>query len=186
MNQIELHKKIDALISMGPAGVGKEEVSTLISTNKDVLQYFFTKADERWLDWLWKNGFLDVIKQRAEDPTRYGGHRFPELDYLVKVSVKNPRKVVDIMLEVPVSKDNFNPAVIDRFLWICSTLLAGELARMISVIRNKKWIPLMGVFNQWGFEYEKMLETLTDANDHENILVLAEAILTVRPEKEVS
>lgn len=184
MNQLELHKKIDALLLKNPGGAKRDDVSVLISANKDAHQYFFVKADEQWLDWLWENSFLDVIKQKAEDPTRYG-YRTPEVNYLVKVAEKEPARVVDIMLQVPISKENFNPEVVDRFMRICSTLPAAELKRMVNKIRRGGWVPLMGAFNDWGFEYEKMLKTLSDAKDYESILTLAEAILLVRPEEEV-
>lgn len=185
MNQLELHKKIDELLRKDPAETGHQDVSAFISSNPDARQYFYTKADERWLNWLWENGFLDVIKQKAEDPTRYG-YRTPEVNYLVKVAEKEPTKVVDIMLQVPISRENFNPEVVDRFMRICSALPAGELAHIVPQIRNKKWVQLMGAFNNWGFEYEKMLKILADANDHENTLLLVEAILTVRSKEEVS
>ena len=183
MNQIELHKKIDDLLLRDPGDAMREEALTLISANIDSRQYFYTKADERWLSWLWENGFLDVIKQKAEDPTRYG-HRTPEINYLVKVSEKRPTKVVDIMLYVPISTENFNPEVVDRFLRICSTLPATELKRMVKKIRDERWVQLMGVFNDWGFEYEKMIQTLTAAKDYDSVIILAEAVLTVRTKEE--
>jgi len=183
MNQIELHKKIDALLLKSSDAVKREKISSLISVNQDAHQYFFTKADERWLGWLWENGFLNVIKQKAEDPTRYG-YRTPEINYLVKVSEKEPTKVVDIMLEVPISAESFNPEVVDRFLRICSGLPAIELKRMVKKIYDNEWVPLMGAFNDWGFEYEKMLKTLTEAGNFDSVLVLAEAILSIRTKKE--
>ncbi len=183
MNQLELHKKIDELLIKGPAGLKREEVSALASANQDAQHYFFVNADERWLIWLWENGFLDVIKQKAGDPTR-SGYRTPEINYLVKVSEKEPAKVVDIMLQVPISADNFNPGVVDRFMRICSSLPAQELKRMVNKIRSDKWVPLIGAFNDWGFEYEKMLKTLTEANDFDSVLILAEAVLSVRSKKE--
>lgn len=184
MNQIELHKKIDALLLKNPDDVKREEVSVLISANQDAKQYFFTKADERWLDWLWENGFLDIIKKKAEDPTRFG-YKTPELNYLVKVSEKEPAKVVDIMLVVTISSETFNPEVVGRFLWICSVLPAEQLTRVVQKIRDEKWIPLMGMFNQWGFGYEDMFRKLADAGDFKSILRLAEAVLTVRTKEEI-
>ena len=183
MNQIELHKKIDALLLKNPDAVKREKISSLISVNQDVHQYFFTKADERWLNWLWENGFLDAIKQKAEDPTRYG-YRTPEINYLVKVAEKEPAKVVDIMLQVPISKDNFNPEVVDRFLRICGGLPEPELKRVVKKIRDEEWVSLLGAFNDWGFEYEKMLKTLTEASDFNSVLAIAEAILSVRTKEE--
>lgn len=183
MNQLELHKKIDEVLTKGPAEARLEDISALVSANQDVRHYFFAKADERWLGWFWENGFLDVIKQKADDPTRYG-YRTPEINYLVKVSEKEPTIVVDIMLQVPISSDNFNPEVVDRFMRICSGLSAIELKRMVNKIRSDGWVPLMGSFNDWGFEYEKMLKTLTEVNDFDSVLVLAEAVLSVRSKKE--
>lgn len=183
MNQIELHKKIDSLLLKNPADAEQKEVSVLISTNEDAHHYFFAKTDERWLNWLWKNGFLNVIKEKSEDPTKYG-YRMPELNYLVRVTEKEPKKLTDIILSVPISEKTFNPEVVDRFLWICSTLPAEQLARIVPKIRDKKWIRLMGPFNQPGFEYEKMFQVLAGAKDYNSILVLAEAILAVRPKEE--
>lgn len=183
MNQIELHKKIDELLTKSPAETESKDVSVLISANPDARQYFYTKADERWLDWIWVNGFLGVIKQKAEDPTRYG-YRTPEVNYLVIVAEKVPAKVVDIMLQVPISKENFNPEVVDRFMRICSMLPAAELKRMVHKIRSDGWVPLMAAFNDWGFEYEKMLQTLTQVKDFDSVLILAEAVLSLRTKEE--
>lgn len=182
MNQIELHNKIDKLITKDPLAIKPEEVRVLIpEENKDAWQYFFTQADEHWLSWLWDNGFLDVIKEKSDDPTRYGGRKFPELDYLLKVSAQVPEKVVKIMLEVKVSKDNFNPGVLDRFLWICgSHLRAEDLKLIIPKIEKDKWVQLMNKFNQWGFEYEKIFQTLQEAKDYNSIITLAKAVLSVR------
>ncbi|MBI3589495.1 MAG: hypothetical protein HY093_03755 [Candidatus Liptonbacteria bacterium] len=181
--QLTIHEQIDSLLSRDPKLVSKGVLNVLLSFNPDARYYFYTKADERWLGWLWGNGFLDVIKQKAEDPTRYG-YRTPEVNYLVKVSEKEPAKVVDIMLAVPISTENFNPEVVDRFLRICSGLPAPELKRMVKKIRDDGLVRLMGAFNDWGFEYEKMLKTLTDVNDFDSVLVLAEAVLSIRTKKE--
>lgn len=164
--------------------ISVKQLRKFVNLNPDARQYFYSKADERWLDWLWENGFLDVIKEKAEDPTRYG-YRIAELNYLVRVAKKVPEKIVAIILAVPVSTETFNPEVVDRFLWICSTLPAGQLARVIQKISDEKWIPAMEAFNRWGFEYEKMLKTLVDAKDYRSILVLAEAILAVRAKEEI-
>ena len=64
-----------------PKKLHKEQLRQLIIVNPDARQYFYAKADERWLDWFWQNGFLDVIKEKAKDPTRYGDVP-PELNYL--------------------------------------------------------------------------------------------------------
>ncbi|OQB44548.1 MAG: hypothetical protein BWY03_00070 [Parcubacteria group bacterium ADurb.Bin159] len=161
-----------------------EKIRELIGLNLDARQYFFTKADENWLDWLWNNGLLDVIKQKVDDPTRYGYRTTPELNYLVRIAEKKAKEVVDIMLSVSIPKDNFNPEIVDQFLRICSSLPAEQLARIVPKIRDDGWVRLMSVFNQWGFDYKKIFQTLAAAKDYENILVLAEAVLTVRAKEE--
>jgi hypothetical protein len=187
MKQLELHKKIEKLVNKNPSEVNPEELMALFSKAKnkqDAKDYFFDKADERWIDWLWGNGFLDAIKQKAEDPTRYS-YKTPELNYLVKVAEKVPEKVVDIILQVPISKETFNPEVIDRFVYICSKLPVEQLVRMIKKIKNEKWIPLMGVFNQWMYGYEEMLKKLFEAKNFDNLLILVEAILSVKSREEI-
>lgn len=160
------------------------KVKELIGLNFDSRQYFYTKADERWLSWLWKNGFWDVIKEKSEDPTRYS-YGTPELNYLVKVSEKEPAKVADIMLEVPISAENFKPEVVDRFLRICSQLPVEQLARIAPKIRDDNWVRLMGGFNSWGIEYEKILKILADAKDFKSLLTVAQTILTIRTKDEI-
>lgn len=184
MDQISLHKKIGALLLMSPNDATREDVSKLISANADTHQFFFAQANEQWLDWLWSNGFLDIIKAKAEDPSRYF-YRTPELNYLSRVAEKAPNKVVEVMLATPISAETFNPEVIDQFTHICSDLPPVELARMAQKIRDGKWIPLMGKFNRWTFEYEKMLKALKDARDYKNLLTITEALLSVRPKEEV-
>ena len=177
--QLDAHKEIDKVFGQGPISINVDDVKSLIGLNPDARQYLFTKADESWLDWFWDNGLLDVIKEKAEDPTRYG-YRTPELNYFARMAEKKTKEVVGIMLSVTISKDNFNPEVIDQFLRICSSLPAKQLAKMVSKIRDDGWIKLMSVFNQWGFDYEKIFQILSIAKDYGNILTLAEAVLTVR------
>ena len=71
----------------------REHISDLIGKNLASRQYFYLKADEQWLDWLWQNGFLDIIKEA--DPTA-SGNRSPELGYLVRMAEKSPASVVTI------------------------------------------------------------------------------------------
>ena len=89
------------------------------------------------------------------------------------------------MLQVPISSETFNPVVVDRFLAICSTLPADQLARMVEKIRNESWILLMSAFRLLGFEYKKMFKTLADAKNYQSLLVLAEAVLAVRTQEEI-
>lgn len=183
MKQLLLHKEIDEITSNGPTDRLLVRVTVILEENIDARRYFFTRASEVWFDWLSDNGFLEVVKVKSEDPTKYS-YKTPELDYLVRVSEKIPARVADFMLSVPISADTFNPETTDRFLWICSRLPAEDIARMAPKIRDEQWVRLMGPFNRWGFEYKEMFEELAAANDHAAIVILAQAILLVRNPEE--
>ena len=184
--QIYIHTIID-LISKKKRRTEalRNDLRLILGVNFDAYQYFFAQANDQWIDWLWENGFLDSIKQKSADSTKYG-YRTPELDYLVRVAGKTPIKVTKIILDkdVAASPAKFNPEVIDRFVYICSELPAKQLTHVVKKIRDKKWVSLMGAFNHWGFEYEKMIIRLADAKDYDSILILAEAILSVRPKSD--
>ena len=182
--QIDIHQEIDEFFRKTPQEENPSKVKQLISLNPDAQQYFFSKADEHWLDWLWENGFLDIIKQKSEDPTSYS-YKTPELHYLVKVSAKKPDKVVEIMKSVSISEDNFNPEVIDQFLRICSILPVAQLKKIVPKIHDEQWIQLMGEFNKWGFEYKDMLQTLAEAKEYRSLLILTKALLQVKSKEEI-
>ena len=159
--------------------IDKEQIYELINRDLDARRYFFHKADERWLDWLWRNGFLDAIKEEAATPFTT---RTPELDYLLRMAEKRPAVVVDIMLDTPISTDTRSQEVVYGFLRICGSLPADQLARVVRKIRAERWVQLIdSIFTQSAFEYEALLKRLVDANDFENFLILAEAVLAVRP-----
>jgi len=184
--QVDIHSLVDEILKRNIINDKHlaEEIKDIISVNQDTHQYFFTQVGEKWLDWLWENGFLDIIKEKAEDSSQYR-YRIPELNYLARISKKVPAKVVDIILAVQVSTETFNPEVVDRFLWICSILPAEQLAKIVPKIRKDGWIQLMDSFRQWGFEYEKMFQVLADARNYKSILILSEAILAVRTKEEI-
>ncbi len=162
----------------------KQKIQELISLNPDARQYFFANADETWLDWLWANGFLDDIKKKADDPTRLS-YRMPELDYLARIADRSPDKVANIILTVPISTETFNPEVIDRFVWILGNLPANQIARVIPKVRDERWVSLMIKFSRSGYEFDRILKKLVEAQDDESILALTQAILLVRPREEV-
>ncbi len=169
-------------IDAPPAAVKKERIQKLLQMNLDARRYFYHKADERWLDWLWRNGFLDVFK---EEDASLDGFRTPELGYLLRMAGKCPAQVVDIMLEVPIGTDMRSQEAAYGFVPICGALPADQLARVVCKIRAENWVPLLDeVYSHSGFEYEEMLRTLADANDFESFLLLAEAVLAVRPGEE--
>lgn len=170
-----------------PQKLSKVKLQEILGLNLDAKQYFFAKADERWFDWLWSNGFLDEIKNPAEDVTRYG-YRTPEIIYLAKIAEKIPEKIAKIILDpdTATTKDKFKPELIDQFLRISSVLPSTQLALVIPKMHSQQWVRTMGGFNHWGFEYEKMFQTLLSAKDYKNILLLAETVLSVRTAEDVA
>src|SRR3989338_8264752 len=183
MKQIELHNKIDALIDAGIAAAVANDVRSVVGANDDARRYFYARADETWLDWLWENGLLEIVEKKQDDQTRVT-YSTPELDYLAGVVEKNPERVADFMLSFDAAASQ-NLETIDRFLWICTKMRADQLARIVPKIRDERWVPIMGNLNRWGFEYKQMLDILTTASDHASIISLAEAVLSVRTEDDV-
>ncbi|MCK9329520.1 MAG: hypothetical protein M0Q94_06560 [Candidatus Cloacimonetes bacterium] len=182
MNQIDLHNRIDQLFKNGPDNTQVPDFISIIGINEDAKRYFFLKADESWLDWLWKNGLLNAIKSKKLDGSPY---RMPELDYLASVSEKIPDQVTDIILEIGSEPNNFNIEVISRFLWISSSLPGEQISRLVPKIKSENWVRLMNKSNNWGFEYEKMIEKLISIGDYNNLLSLVDVILSTRTKKEI-
>ncbi|HBI50434.1 MAG TPA: hypothetical protein DDY21_01120 [Candidatus Moranbacteria bacterium] len=185
--QIYIHNVIDLIIQEKLSGKTKQiknDLELILKSNVDAQDYFFNKADKNWLKFLHKNGFLDAVKKTVNDKNQYS-YTLPELQYLVNISEQDPAGVVNFMLDVPISDENFNPEVINSFAYICSSLPKEQLVRMVLKIRDEKWIQLMKKFNNFGFEYQQMLEKLAEAKDWKNFLILTESVLAVRP-KEVA
>ncbi len=165
-----------------PKTLDRDQLYDLVHLNLDARRYFYHKADERWLDWLWQNGFLDVLK---EEDASLDGFRTPEIEYLLRMAEKRPDIVMNIMLGTPISTDSRSQEVVYGFLRICRALPADQLERVVDKVLAKRWVPLLDeVYSHSGFAYEEMLSTLAGANDFESFLVLAEAVLAVRPGKE--
>lgn len=186
LQQIYTHRIIDAVVAGNKRGLEIiSDLNLILNINPDSREYFFAKADEKWLDWLWRNNFLDAIKEKGKDENQFS-YTLPELQYLASVSEKNPKGVVDIIFKISISEKNFNPEVLNRFIWICGSLPAEQLARVVSKIRDEKWAQLMGKFTHYDFEYGKMLKALHDAKDWKTFLILAEVVLAIRSKNEMT
>ncbi len=160
------------------------EAKRLIGINDDSRQYFFEKVDETWLKWLWENGFFEVLKKKAEDPSRFS-YKTPELRYLVRMAETNPELITEIILSIPITTETFNPEVISQFLHICGHLPGEQLVRLIGKINAEKWPTLMKNFDQWGMDYGKMFKSLEKSGYHDELIKLASAILEIRDDWEV-
>lgn len=183
MNQLQIHKKIDDFfktdISTATIGVATE----LISYNSDAKRYFFASATEQWVRWFYENNLFAELKNKSDDPTKYQ-YRLPELEYLTRMAEKEPETVADIIISIPISKDTFNPEVIDRFFWITGLLPVVQIKQILPKILEENWLLLMSNFSKSGYEYKKMVEKLSEAKEYEALLVLAKIILTVRAKEE--
>lgn len=186
MKQLEIHKKIDEFLKKELHEVTPGELEVLIADNQDAQQYFFSMSDEKWLSWLWENGFLDLLKEVPDTSSSYN-YRTPEISYLVKVAPLAQEKVTEIILcdELATTKDKFRPELIDQILRICSTLSQEHLEQIIPKMHVQEWVKIMAPFNHWGFEYEKIFQILTDAKDFKTLLVLADCVLSVKTKEEI-
>lgn len=183
--QLYIHTIVDLIILKKITKKTKNEIGLIIGVNDDAKQYFFSKADEKWLEWLWKNGFLEKIKEKAADPNSYG-FRMPELNYLFSVTEKKPDVVTNIICSFEISTKKFNPEVVDQFTRIASKLPARCLKKVVKKIKDEEWIRLMGNYTLYGFEYKDMLKILYDAGDFESMLTLSEAILLIRSKNDIN
>jgi len=185
LQQIYIHAIIKLIVQNKCQSAVKRDLQVILKVNHDARLYFYTKVDESWLTWLWENGFLDVLKKNANDLIEYG-YRTPEIAYFGRMAEKAPAKVADIIISVNVSKDNFNPVVIEQFLHICSVLPALYLARLVEKIREEQWIPLMSASRHRGFEYAEMFKILADAKDDESLIALSTAVLAICSKEEMA
>jgi len=141
--------------------------------------FFYRLIDKIWIDWLFKNGFFEVLKQKAEDTSSYS-YKTPELNYLLKIAEKAPESVAKVILKTPISEKNFNPEVIDRFIFITSNLTSKEIKKIIPKIYKEKWLYLMRDFSLMGFDdFEKILKKLLEKKEYQSIVILAKSLFEV-------
>lgn len=182
--QLDIHAEIDGFINQGPKNDEVvEDLRNLINLNQDAREYFYEKANEAWLEWLYTNRFFDFLSVGAEDPLRYS-YTTPELHYLVRMAEVEPGKVVEVILGTNVSSETLNPEVIDQFLRIASKLPSNCLARLVEKIHREDWPGLMDNFNQWGMDYGRMLDTLQKSGHYKELITLSSAVLSLRDKPE--
>jgi hypothetical protein len=180
---IEMHKRIDDCINEN--NKNKKLVRRLLSNSFDSKTYFFSKADEHWLHWLWTKGFFVELKKPAADLHKYS-YRMPELEYLMRMTEKEPEEVANIIRSIRISKTNLNPEVIDRFLWIISALPAEQIRTLTAKVRDENWVGLMKGFRKTGYEFNTIIRKLRDERENGAILELARAILAIKTKEDIS
>lgn len=184
MNQLQIHKRIDDFFKAGVETASVDTARELAAINGDSKRYFFNVADEAWLEWIFENNFFDELKKPAKDITKYS-YTLPELDYLTRMAEKKPELVEKIISSVGISKETFNPEVIDRFFWIAGLLPADQIKPLLQKILKENWVQLMAPFNRSGYEYQKMVEKLKEAKAYDALIELSKIILTVRAKEEL-
>ncbi len=186
MNQLELHKKIEEFFKAAPATADVSYANSLL-VNDDAKRFFFNQANEFWLDWLWQNGFLNGLKQKATDATKYT-YQLPELEYLTRMTEKQAAKVTEILLDRDnaTSEQNFNPEVVDRFFRIIGSLPAENIKALTVKIRDEKWFFLMRNYRESGYAFERIVKKLVDSKESQGLLEFVQALLTVKSKDEIS
>lgn len=179
LQQIFVHKIIDLILTRKRKTKSlKGDVALVINNSLDSKRYFFSRANEKWFCWLRDNKFLDSIKEKAENSNQYS-YTLPELEYLTRTSVVKPQLITDFILTAPISKDTFNPEVIDRFIWIIEEMPAEQIKVLIPKIKKENWIHLMRKFNKSGYQFHKIIEKLVEAKEDSALLDVAEVMLSV-------
>lgn len=185
MNQLQIHKKIDDFLKAGIEAASVGVASEFLNFNIDAKRYFLSNMDESWLSWLWSNSLLDALKKPAEDTSKYA-YRLPELEYLTRMAEKDPQTVAKIIDSVPISRETFNPEVVDRFQWIMGLLPTEQIKFLLPKVLRENWAKLMSPFHRSGYEYQKMVEKIKISKDYDAINLLAQIILTLRSEEELA
>lgn len=178
------HKRIDKILTKKEFDEKTIRAICFSTQNLDTRRYFFSRADETWLKWIWEKGFLDEIKKPTSDATRYA-YRLPELDYLAKMAGKDPNAVANIIESVIISKETFNLEVVDRFMWIIGLLPVDQIKKLLPKVFKENWIKLMSPFHRSGYEFIKIVEKLKDSEDSEALHELAKVLLTPRSKEEI-
>jgi len=184
MTQLELHKEIEEFFK---AGVGSADVNVAkgFFVNNDAKRFFFSRADASWLNWFCQDNFFEEISKKSEDQEHISYH-LPELDYLTRVAEKEPVEIAKIIGSIKISESNFNPEVIDRFLWIINSLPARQIKELTAKIRDERWVYLMRNFRKSGYEFEKIVKILVEEGEDKAILELAQAIFIVKNKVETA
>ena len=146
-------------------------------SNDNLKAYFFSKIDKNWLEWIWANGFLADLKKPIKNLNR---GIMPELEYLSRMAKKKPKIVVKIIDSVEISKDNFNPEVINQFLRIISILKAEQIKGLTKKIYDEQWIYLLRHFHKSGYEFTRMIKSLRREKEYSAIIELAQSLLIIK------
>ncbi len=193
MIQLQIHRQIEKFLKQKPESASIDEAKKLVSYNFDARNYFFARADERWLGWLWENGLLDTLKQGKKDTSRYS-YNTPEIRYLVRMAKSKDKgtikRVIDIITDksLATSENNFNPELVDQILRILADWPAEYIIEILDKLNEDKvrtWIKRMAPFGVViTFSLERIMKKLVEAKEYEWAINFADFILTVKNKKD--
>ena len=181
MNQLQLHSKIDYLTSDTPSDITQEEVRSIIYKNLDARRYFFTQADDRWIDWLFQNDFLNITKLTQE----YQGNLYtmPELQYLDKVASEKSSSVTQVIKAIPCTELSFDANLIEKLTYLISKLSPKDIALLIDKMEAEEWVSHMKAI-RWGYSFKDILTKLDQAREFSSLLKLSRLLLQTRKREE--
>lgn len=171
---------------MGKYKLDKKTIRGLVQTNPDAHRFFYAKADKRWLDWLWREGFLEALKgkrdKKKDDDNGYDPGT-AEITYLERMAGEVPERIVEIILSI---QESPNPAVIDYLFRICTKLPARHFAQLVPKIRAEKWVNIRNPSSHYysEHEYHVIVRNLFNEKEYESMLEFAQAIFIMRSKKE--
>ena len=187
LQQIDIHRVIGAIVLRENWTESlKKDLDLILNVNYDAKAYFFTKVPEKRSEWLWDNNFLEILKTKAKNKKIYR-YTTPEINYLLRSVEKNPAPLVNKIIlsdDIATSENKFRPELVEQILRICAKLPSELLIKVIPKIKKQNWVKLMSSFGQWGFEYEKMFEILHKAEKIDELIDLAEVVLSVKSKTE--
>ena len=194
MNHLKLHNQIEKFFEDGPKGKNtsadfvRDELH--IEDNHDARNYFFhiaSQYDKEWFDWIANKKLFTELKksedqikeEQSKDKRRVHAS---ELDYLANMTEKYPEGVARV-IDAPdnaTTDENFNPAIVGRFLWIISKLPAKQITKLTGKMIRENWIKNRIKYNSSGYEFAEIVEKLADANEYESLLELAQLLMSVK------
>ncbi len=158
------------------APLSLDKFKNTIYANYDATAYFFSKADSKWLKWLWENGFLSINQNTESTPV-------PILSYLQRMAKLEPEAVGDIVNEIELPPEKLEPFILGRLIDICNDLPANTLNKLIPKIKTEKWVVLSTKWDRYGYNFSKMLSNLATAAQYSDLIILSEEILSLRTEE---
>jgi hypothetical protein len=172
---LEIHRKIDTYIINGDKDINA--IKVLIKSSPDSKSYFYSKANNNWLTWLWENSFFAHLKKASFNSEGiYPG--FSELDYLRRMAIEESKTVAEIVRSIPISESNEIVAV--YLFWIIDDLPANQISQLVDKIYNEQWVSLIKNYRISGYDVKKTVEKLVHEQDTLTILTLAKSLLTIK------